>query len=360
MGVPPPDDACDVVVVGYGPVGAALALRLAQLGLSVVVVERTPDVYPLPRAVAADGEVHALLQRLDASLVDGFVSDRPVLFAAADGRRLGEVRFPSYAGAPGLSFLSQPVLETRLRGLCARAGVRVRSGSVVALQGATAVLDDGTTARGRWLVGCDGASSTVRSLLGVGWRGRDLPGSWLVADVAWRGRDVFTYTCDPVLPQVDMPTPEGHRWEWLGASVDELPGLLARDGAAGAPVLRAVGYRFSARRAAQWQAGPVLLAGDAAHTMPPFAGQGLGAGLRDAWALAGLLAAGDPSGYQRLREPHVRHMTRLSLLLGGLLSARRGAAARDRLLAGAFAAPGLGGWLGRGGPRPADSGVLRL
>lgn len=360
MRVPLPDLTCDVVVVGFGPVGAALALRCAQLGLTVTVVERVPEVYSLPRAVAADGEVFTLLQRLDPSLVAGFVSDRTVRFATADGGVIGEVQFPSYDGAPGLSFLSQPALETRLRALCAAAGVTVRHGTVVALQGATAVLADRTAVRGRWLVGCDGASSTVRSLLGVAWRGRDLPGEWLVADVAWRGRDLFTYTCDPLLPQVDMPTPEGHRWEWLGASVDELPGLLARDGAAGAQVLRAVGYRFSARRAAAWQVGPVLLAGDAAHTMPPFAGQGLGAGLRDAWALAGLLAGGDVSGYQALREPHVREMTRLSLLLGGLLSARRGATVRDRVLAGAFAAPVLGPWLARGGPRPTDSGVLDL
>ena len=119
-------------------------------------------------------------------------------------------------------------------------------------------------------------------------------------------------------------------------------------------------YRFGARRAGRWRDGRVLLAGDAAHTMPPFAGQGLGAGLRDAWALAALLTAGDPSGYERLRAPHVREMTRLSVLLGGLLQARRGTAARDRVLLNAFRSPGLGDWLGRGGPRRPDSGVLDL
>ncbi len=377
MRVPlPTTPTCDVVVVGCGPVGAVLALRLARLGLSVVVVERSAEVFPLPRAVAADGEVWTLLHALDPSLVAGWVSDRPVRFEGG-GRRLGEIHFPSYDGAPGLSFLSQPALERRLRELCAEAGIVVLQGSVVALRGATAVLADGATVTGRWLVGCDGATSTVRSLIGSHWRGRDLRGEWLVADVAWRGRDAFTYSCDPALPQVDMPTPEGHRWEWLGAAAADLPGLLARDGAAGADVLRAVPYRFGARRAGAWQVGQVLLAGDAAHTMPPFAGQGLGAGLRDAWLLAGLLAgeagrtgAGQSSeagggarvslsAYQALREPHVRHMTRLSLLLGALLQARRGAAARDLLLRGAFSAPGLGPWLARGGPRPTDSGVLR-
>jgi 3-(3-hydroxy-phenyl)propionate hydroxylase len=94
--------------------------------------------------------------------------------------------------------------------------------------------------------------------------------------------------------------------------------------------------------------------------MPPFAGQGLGAGLRDAWALGALLPAGRADEYQRLRAPHVREMTRLSLLVGAVLQARRGAAARDALLRMAFEAPGLGPWLARGGPRRPASGVLDL
>ncbi|MBC7679590.1 MAG: FAD-dependent monooxygenase, partial [Pseudorhodobacter sp.] len=125
-------------------------------------------------------------------------------------------------------------------------------------------------------------------------------------------------------------------------------------------VVRAVTYRYGARRADRWQAGRVLLAGDAAHTMPPFAGQGLGAGVRDAWALAGMLATGDPSGYQALRAPHVAAMTRLSLLLGAVVGTRSPSAAviRDTLLRSAFHAPILGDWLRHGGPRTTASGVL--
>ena len=137
--------------------------------------------------------------------------------------------------------------------------------------------------------------------------------------------------------------------------------LLARDvDPASVSVLRAVTYRYGARRADRWQAGRVLLAGDAAHTMPPFAGQGLGAGIRDAWTLAGLLATGDPAGYQALRAPHVAAMTRLSLLLGAVVETRSATAAgvRDALLRRAFRAPGLGPWLSRGGPRSTVSGVL--
>jgi 3-(3-hydroxy-phenyl)propionate hydroxylase len=143
--------------------------------------------------------------------------------------------------------------------------------------------------------------------------------------------------------------------------------LLARDtDPAPLEVVRAVEYRFSATRAASWRAGRVLLAGDAAHTMPPFAGQGLGAGLRDAWALGALLPRArrpdDLDAYQRLREPHLRRVTALSLLLGAVLQARSPAAAvaRDAALRRAFRAPVVGPWLGRGGPRPERSGVLDL
>jgi 3-(3-hydroxy-phenyl)propionate hydroxylase len=131
---------------------------------------------------------------------------------------------------------------------------------------------------------------------------------------------------------------------------------------AGVEVVRETTYRYAARRAGSWQRGRVLLAGDAAHTMPPFAGQGLGAGLRDAWALGELLPRGEVSRYERLRAPHVAAMTRLSLFLGAVLEtgSRPAAAVRDEVLRGAFRAPVLGGWLGRGGPRDSRSGVLDL
>jgi len=122
--------------------------------------------------------------------------------------------------------------------------------------------------------------------------------------------------------------------------------------------VRCVEYRYGARRAAVWRRGRVLLAGDAAHTMPPFAGQGLGAGVRDAWALGALLPAGRVHEYEPLRRPHVAGMTRLSLFLGRVLETRSPAAAatRDALLSNAFRSA----WLQRGGPRDTRSGVLDL
>jgi 3-(3-hydroxy-phenyl)propionate hydroxylase len=193
----------------------------------------------------------------------------------------------------------------------------------------------------------------VRRLAGIAWHGRDLPQRWLVVDAVGSYRDGFTYTCDPAMPSVDMPMPGGHRWEFL-LRTGSLPPTVPL------PVVRSVEYRFGARRAAAWAQGRVLLAGDAAHTMPPFAGQGLGAGVRDAWALGALLPAGRVGSYEPLRAPHVREMTRLSLLVGAVLQARHGSSLRDAVLASAFRAPGLGPWLARGGPRRPDSGVLAL
>jgi 3-(3-hydroxy-phenyl)propionate hydroxylase len=363
---------CDVLVVGCGPVGAVLAARLGALGVRTEVVERSTEVHPLPRAVAADDEVQALLSRIAPGLLDGAVQDVGVRLLSASRRELGALRFPTGpSGHAGLALFSQPDVERRLRAhLAGLDAVTVRTGtSLVSWEqdgtGVRATLDDGSTVRASWLVGCDGASSFVRRSAGIAWRGRDLARPWLVVDVAGPvDRPVLTYTCDPTRPQVDMPLPGGHRWEWLLGRDEAAPdpvSLLQQDvDPAAVQVVRAVTYRYGARRAVTWQAGRVLLAGDAAHTMPPFAGQGLGAGIRDAWALAGMLAVGDPSGYQRLRAPHVTAMTRLSLLMGSVVEARSPALAapRDLLLRGAFHAPGLRGWLRRGGPRRSASGVL--
>ncbi len=344
----------DVVVAGLGPVGAVLASRLTAAGMSVLVVERSPSPYPMPRAIAADDEVQELLARTVPGAVDGMLHDQDVRFVSGS-RELGRIRFPARDGWCGLAFFHQPSLEAALR---ASLTCPVRLGAeVTGLQqdgtGVTVSLGSSERVRASWLVGCDGAASTVRRLAGIAWHGRDLPQRWLVVDTVGSYRDGFTYTCDPAMPSVDMPMPGGHRWEFLLRPGAEPPAVPL-------PVVRSVEYAFGARRAASWSNGRVLLAGDAAHTMPPFAGQGLGAGIRDAWALGVLLPAGRVSDYEPLRAPHVREMTRLSLLVGSVLQARHGAFLRDALLAGAFRAPGLGPWLARGGPRRPDSGVLEL
>lgn len=349
----------DVLVVGCGPVGAVLAALLSAAGMDVLVVERALEVHPLPRAVAADDEVQELLCGVAPDALAGAVLDVPVRFLGARGQQVGQLRFPPGSGGrPGLALFHQPTLEARLRARLTgvRSGVGLTALAQDAL-GVTARLDDDSSVRASWVVGCDGARSTVREAAGIGWRGRDLR-RWLVVDVAGPVDAAgFTYRCDPARPSVDMPLPGGHRWEWLLEDDEPAfdPRPLLPDGV---EVVRCVEYRYGARRASTWRRGRVLLAGDAAHTMPPFAGQGLGAGVRDAWALGALLPAGRVAEYEPLRAPHVRAMTRLSLLLGAVLETRSATAAtaRDALLTQAFRSS----WLRRGGPRNSRSGVLDL
>ena len=346
----------DVVIAGLGPVGAVLALRLTSAGMSVLVVERDPLLFSLPRAIAADDEVQAILARLGSGLVEPMLHDQPVRFVSR-GRTLGEVHFPPVLGFCGLAFFHQPTLEAALRSRLTCEVLLGDSVTGLAQDRSGVTVDLGSSqVRATWLVGCDGASSSVRRLAGIAWQGRDLPQRWQVVDaVGDAGRPGFTYTCDPELPSVDLPMPGGHRWEFLLRGDSTAPALPVE-----LEVVRSVEYRFGARRAGRWQSGRVLLAGDAAHTMPPFAGQGLGAGLRDAWALGQLLPTGDVGRYEPLRAPHVREMTRLSLLIGAVLQARHGSVVRDALLGSAFRAPRLGPWLAAGGPRRPASGVLDL
>ncbi|HMA46523.1 MAG TPA: bifunctional 3-(3-hydroxy-phenyl)propionate/3-hydroxycinnamic acid hydroxylase, partial [Frankiaceae bacterium] len=372
-------DEVDVLVVGMGPVGAVLAGLLGRHGVDTLAVERDAGPYPLPRAVACDDEVLRVLAGLPGGgdVLTHVNGHQRAAFVDAGGRRLVEVDFgETELGLAGLAFFHQPTLERVLRaGLATLPSVRARlghaltglrqdaDGAVASLRGPHGVTGE---VRAGWLVGCDGAASGVRRAVDVAFTGRTLPSRWLVVDVATDSpladRPYFTYTCDPARPAVDMPMPGGHRFEWA-----VLPGEREEDLVAPATVrallgcrvdpdrvqvVRACVYAFHARVARRWRVGRVLLAGDAAHCMPPFAGQGLGAGVRDAanlsWKLAAV-ARGEAGArlldsYERERRPHLATMTRLSRVVGAVLDARDPTvvAVRDRVLPAAAAAPGLG------------------
>lgn len=358
----------DVAVVGYGPVGAMTALLLARQGVRTVVVDRHREVYPLPRAVAADGEVLQVLAH--AGLQPSVAAMRPALgarFAGPGGGPLLDVDLQGVAGGPGLALYRQPELERDLRARVeAHESVPVLLGDGVTRvaqdeEGVDLHLAGGRRLRSRYLVACDGARSAVRRQFGIPLLGSDEGCSWLVVDSTgaapeWVHPHRVTYLCDPGSPAVAMRTPAGWRLESMltralpDGPVD--PGtarlLAGRRLAAGgdAAVERAAVYRFAARTAARWRVGRVLLAGDAAHTMPPFAGQGLAAGLRDAHNLAWKLALvvhgraheGLLDSYHHERLPHLRRMVGLTRLAGGLVTAPAALApARDvalRLVSG--------------------------
>jgi 3-(3-hydroxy-phenyl)propionate hydroxylase len=193
----------------------------------------------------------------------------------------------------------------------------------------------------RFVVGCDGASSVVRQELGIGLVDLGYDEEWLVVDVlAHPGRaehlpGIIQQVCDPHRPATFVPSHGRHRrWE-LQVTPGERPdpwALLAHwgIGPGDGELLRAVVYRFHALVAERWRGGPdgrVLLAGDAAHQMPPFMGQGMCSGMRDAanlaWRLDGVLRHGQPDalldGYQAERRPHTEAVVALSIQAGRLI-----------------------------------------
>lgn len=373
-----PDLVADVAVVGYGPVGALAALLLGQAGLTIVVVDRRVAVHQLPRAVAADDEVLRILAAAGlGATVAGMVAVPGALFLGRDGRELLRVDFDGAAnGQPGLALFRQPQLEAALRAeVAGLPGVRPLLGrAVVGLRqdgaAVTLTLDDGRRVRAPFVVAADGARSTVRDLVGVRVHGPREAQRWLVVDVRTDEHPPapprVTYSCEPGRSLVHMPVPGGRRLELLlapGTDEPDVDALFAAhlDGVR-AQVERVATYEYRVRTARRWRVGGVLLAGDAAHTMPPFAGQGLAAGLRDVvdlgWRLPlvvrGVAGPRLLDGYERERRPHVARMTRLSRVAGAVLttSSEGGAAARDRLVRAATQVPGVEGWLASGGPRP--------
>ena len=365
--------SCDVLIVGLGPVGAALAAHLG--GRAVVAVERSLSPHALPRAAHLDGTALQVLADAGAPVaalgrpLDGFdLVDRR-------GRLLlrGRPAQPPPPGQPPGVLIHQPDVERALRArLAAQPGVtlglgcQVRhlhdDGAGVTVEGAGP--EGAFACRARWVVGCDGAGSLVRQALGVGLTGGGFEQAWLVVDTQLdRPLDLpdrLRQIADPSRPATYVPFPgRRRRWEFRLRPGDD-PEAIRQPAAVRAllaphvdpsqlTVERAAVYTFHDLVAETWRRGRVLLAGDAAHQMPPFLGQGLGAGLRDAAALAPLLGAvldGAPpdalDAYERQRRPHVEATVRQAVRLGRLITLPEPwATLRDRALRLGLGVPGL-------------------
>jgi len=359
----------DVGVVGSGPVGVTLAILLAQLGRSVIVLERQREPYPLPRAVHFDDEVGRILQACGIGAELRSIIEPAEIYEWRNGTGTTLLRFGRVgngpSGWPASSMFSQPMLEELLRrraddhiAIELRRGRDVvgidQTGLAVAVRAA-----DGSKARVSYVVGCDGANSTVRALAGIGVRDLGFSHDWLIVDVVLDEPRVFDpinlQVCDPARPSTAVSGGPGRRrWEFMRLpheSLDELNDearaweLLAPwDVHPGnARLERHAVYTFNARYAERWRAGRVFLAGDAAHLMPPFAGQGMCAGIRDAanlaWKLDLVLGDKAPDSlldtYQQERLPSARQVIEFSMALGKVICVPDPdeAAARDTAMA---------------------------
>lgn len=378
----------DVLIVGYGPVGATAANFLGQAGLDVVVVERDPTPYSRARAISTDEEVLRCWQHagLAEELKRDMLGDRPIDFVDDRGRSFMSFEItPKGNGHPPQMFIYQPVLEDTLRRgvdrfpnvevLLEREAGRVRQGSDgVSLEITDLRTNERSELRATYLLACDGGASPVRTQLGIGFDGRTYEDPWVVIDTKviepWPEVDRLRFHCDPKRPAVDCPTPLGHhRWEFPilpgedrdhVSSEAEVWRMLSRYGITerNVELLRRAVYVHHVRFAERWREGDVFLLGDAAHCMPPWIGQGMASGVRDAenlcWKLDSVLAGRAApellDSYEPERQPHVRRTTDAAVFFGRVITERNGilAEARNHLFRGLMRTPFVGSFLREG------------
>jgi len=398
----------DICVIGFGPVGASLANLLGRDGLKVVVLEREPSVYHLPRAVALDGEGMRLFQTMGLAeeLLPKLDVSRNIRHVNADGKLI-LLLTRSGVTAEGWNNayrFYQPELETVLRNGVARLSsvdVRLRSDAFALDERADGVrvryenLASGALmeVNARYVIGCDGARSTVRRFMSAALQDLRSHERWIVLDMILdhppagvpeaadeNGRviDAIQY-CDPARPTTFIPMPgKRHRWEFMLMPQDDPAVMIQHERIYGllkpwnvvpatSTIERAVVYTFHSALSTKWRRGRLLLAGDSAHQMPPFLGQGMCSGLRDAgnlaWKLHDVISRDAPDElldtYETERMEHVRAYIELAVKLGSVIQTTDPEKARQRdgdLVANPTMlrslAPRLGHGLDRGAPPP--------
>lgn len=348
-----PPAAVDVLVIGNGPVGATLAALLGGHGIATLVVDKEHEVLMLPRAIALDNEALRIVQM--AGLAEDAFAKIVIPQVRMHCPLVGEFGRANTSGTldghPKLVTFYQPDLEHAMRAQSGRLpSVATLSGlELVDLQqnqdGVVAQLRtaDGTphVVKARYLVGADGASSKVRTLIGQDFKGQSYSEDWLIVDASNRegeAIDHVEFICDHRRPTPHMPAPGGReRWEFMlqpGETREQMEdvtriGELLKHWVEPAQLTieRKAVYRFHARCCERFQNGRVFLVGDAAHITPPFVGQGLVAGLRDvanlswklAWVLKGRAQPGILDSYDQERRPHAQEMIALAKMMGSMV-----------------------------------------
>ncbi|MEZ0355377.1 bifunctional 3-(3-hydroxy-phenyl)propionate/3-hydroxycinnamic acid hydroxylase [Mycobacterium sp. SA01] len=353
-----------VVIVGAGPTGVSAATALARYGVDCLVLDRWTDVYPQPRAVHLDDEVFRLLAGLGVGEQFAAISRpaRGLQLRDPDMRVLAEFRREealSANGYPQANMFDQPDLERLLRDNLEKHPNAVLRGNAevidvvpISADRARVTVTDRSTGEQhcvetRYVLGCDGANSLVRKAIGSHMDDLKFQQRWLVADVMtdadlgqWDG---VHQVCDPGRAATYMRIgPSRYRWEFRlleEETADDYATLAALyplirpwvDGVAPEELdlVRVAEYTFRAQIATRWRRSNMFILGDAAHLTPPFIGQGLCAGLRDAmnlsWKLAGVINGWLPEAvlgsYEDERKPHARNLIRFALAVGAAMTA---------------------------------------
>ena len=346
-------DEVDVLVAGYGPVGATLACLFGLYGVRTLVIDKASDIHMAPRAIALDNEGLRILQM--AGLHDQAFERVVIPQVQLRSRHVGHFGRINMRGTidghPRLITFYQPDLERALRSR-AQAHPSVTALTDIELlqfkQEQGRILAELRTSGGqrRWvtanmLVGADGAHSQVRKGIGQEFVGRQYVEDWLIIDAknVPNNIDHVEFVCNSRHPTPHMCAPGGRtRWEFMlgsGESPEEMTTdesikrLLEPWGPIDEiQIERKAVYRFAARSCDRYSQGSAFLAGDAAHITPPFAGQGLVSGLRDAanlawklaWVLQGKADRWILDTYDEERRPHVLKMIVLARAMGQLIT----------------------------------------
>jgi len=366
-----PCEQFEVAIVGFGPSGAVAAALLGQAGVRTLVVDRSTDVYDRPRAIALDHEIMRVFQQLglDQEISRYCEPFTPSEYFGADGaliKRLATALPPYPLGHVPSMVFTQPEVERVLRAHVAdlptvtvALGQRVEALTQDA-DYATLSLVDGQGAarsvRASYVIGCDGASSTVRAAAGIVLDDLQFDEPWLVVDVLINERGLARLPqtsvqyCEPARPCTYVIGPGMHRrWE-IALLPGEDPAWMASEEGAWSVLQRwltpdegrlwrQASYRFHALVAHTWRHGRIFIAGDAAHQQPPFLGQGMCQGVRDVanltWKLTAALRSGGRhdallDSYGIERGAHVRALTARIKEIGAVICERDPDRARAR------------------------------
>lgn len=342
----------EVVIIGYGPVGAALATYLGKLGVKTLAVDRAPDILQMPRAIALDNEALRVLQQI--GLEHDSFEKITIPKVKMKCPYLGEFAEINTSGTfdelPKLVTFYQPDLEKALREKVKtyqHVQVSLNTEFIqyeelndtlkIKLKDSSGLFHEVSC---QYLVAADGASSKIRDMIGQTFSGQSYIEDWLIVDAKQRdGKaiDHIEFICDPQRPTPHMPAPGGReRWEFMlhaGETraemehPEKIKKLLKAWGGDEINIERQAVYRFHARCCDQFSKGRIFLVGDAAHITPPFVGQGLVAGLRDianlGWKLSFALKYHPNirilNSYDIERRPHARQMINLAKFMGHMV-----------------------------------------